>query len=262
MLKKIFFSFLLSFSLYIAFSFGDDNHLPTKTYSYRIKNTYPHSRSFFTQGLFYDSDFLYESTGLYGHSKILKKTLESPNPTLVKNLGRKFFGEGITLYKEKIIQLTWKSNIAFVYDKKNLNLLDKFVYKSQGWGITSNDTHLIISDGSSTLYFLDPENYTEEYRINVKDRGKEIIHLNELEFIEGNIYANVWGTNKIVIISEKTGKVTAWIDLTGLLNEPITDLKGNFLNGIAYDKKDKRLFVTGKLWPKIFEIEIIPLESD
>ena len=262
MLKKIIFFSLLSFSVSLSFSFSENSNLETKVYGYRIKNSYPHDRSFFTQGLLYDTSFLYESTGLYDHSKIIKRTLESPNPILVKNLDKKFFGEGITLFENKIIQLTWKSKIAFVYDKENLNLLDKFTFKSQGWGITSNGTHLIISDGSSVLYFLNPVSYKEEYRLNVTYQGKEIINLNELEFIEGNIYSNVWGTNHIAIISQKTGNVTAWIDLTGLLNEPITELKGNILNGIAYDKKDKRLFVTGKLWPKIFEIEIVPPKSN
>ena len=226
-------------------------------YTFRVVNTYLHDRNAFTQGLVYENDTLYEGTGLYGHSKLFKVDLETGDVVQIHELPPQFFGEGITIFGNKIIQLTWQSNTGFVYDISNFELLREFTYSTEGWGITHDGERLIISDGTSTLHFLDTENFEEIGQIEVFDSNGPVTSLNELEYVQGEIYANVWQTDYIARISPQTGQVLGWIDLKGLLSADEFSEPVDVLNGIAYDEKNNRLFVTGKLWPRIFEIELI-----
>lgn len=226
-------------------------------YKYKVVNTYPHDRNAFTQGLVYENNILYEGTGLRGHSTLRKVDIETGNILLIHELPSQFFGEGITIYENKIIQLTWQSNVGFVYDKSNFNLIKEFNYSTEGWGITHNGKYLIISDGTSTLHFLNPENFEEIKRIEVFDNNGPVSRLNELEYVRGEIYANVWQTDNIARIDPDTGQVVGWIELKGLLNSKHFDEPVDVLNGIAYDAENNRLFVVGKLWPHLFEIELI-----
>lgn len=229
----------------------------TKVYSYKVINVYPHDVSSFTQGLVYENGFLYEGTGLRGKSSLRKVELETGNVLQIRNLPERIFGEGITVYDNKIIQLTWHSGVGFIYDRDSFVLLDNFTYQNQGWGITHDGHRLITSDGTSIIRFRDPESFREIGRIQVYDHNGPIENLNELEYVNGQIYANVWKTDRIAIIAPETGQVTGWIDLQGLY-VPEGPLKPvDALNGIAYDSENDRLFVTGKLWPKLYEIEII-----
>ncbi len=186
-----------------------------------------------------------------------KVELETGNILQIYTLPNQFFGEGVTIYDDKIIQLTWQSRIGFVYDEDSLNLLWTFNYPTEGWGITHDGTHLIMSDGTSTLYFWDPETFTETNRIEVYDDDGPVVRLNELEYIQGKVYANVWQTDRIAAIDPQTGQVVGWIDLEGLLSLEGTNQPVDVLNGIAYDAEGGRLFVTGKLWPSLFEIELV-----
>ena len=228
----------------------------TPVYGYKIVNTYPHDRNAFTQGLVFDEGFLYEGTGICGESTLRNVQLETGKVLKSYPLPAKFFGEGITLFEDKLIQLTWQSRLGFVYDKDSFLLLREFEYPTEGWGITHDGKHLIMSDGTATLYFLNPDTFEEIKRIEVRDRGVPITNLNELEYIGGEIYANVWLTNRIAMVSPETGQVIGWIDLEGLLSEEDRSQPVDVLNGIAYDAKHDRLFVTGKYWPKLFEIEL------
>lgn len=228
----------------------------TPVYGYKIINAYPHDRNAFTQGLIFDDGVLYEGTGIRGESTLRKVELETGEVLTAYPLPAKFFGEGVTLREDKIIQLTWRSGVGFVYDKDSFLLLGEFAYQTEGWGITHDEKRLIMSDGTSTLHFLDPGTFEELGRIEVRDRGVPITHLNELEYVKGEIYANVWRTNRIAKISPETGQVVGWIDLEGLLSEEDRSQPIDVLNGIAYDAKHDRLFVTGKYWPKLFEIEL------
>ncbi len=231
------------------------DHVPVYTYS--IVNSYPHDQNAFTQGLVFEDGFLYEGTGLSGRSSLRKTELKTGNILQIRNLDSEFFGEGITIFDNKIIQLTWQSNVGFIYDRKTFDLLQEFGYQTEGWGITSDKTRLIMSNGTSTLYFLSPETLKEVGHINVYDRYGPLTELNELEYIKGEIYANVWKTDRIAVISPQSGRVTAWIDLKGLLSPDDHDDPVDVLNGIAYDAENDRLFVTGKLWPRLFEIELL-----
>lgn len=222
-------------------------------YTYKIVTTYPHDRNAFTQGLVFHDGFLYESTGLYGHSSLRKVDLTTGTVLQKHLLPSLFFGEGITLFGTKIIQLTWKSRMGFVYNKENFEVLTTFRYPTEGWGITHDGKRLVMSDGSSTIYFLDPKTYKEVGRIKVVDYGSPLKGINELEYVKGEIFANIWPTGRIAVISPQTGKVTGWIDLSDIV--PL-ERSADVLNGIAYDAKNNRLFVTGKLWPKVFEIII------
>jgi glutamine cyclotransferase len=178
----------------------------------------------------------------------------------IRELPDQFFGEGITIYGDKIIQLTWKSHIGFVYDKSSFESLQEFNYPTEGWGITHDGEHLIMSDGTSTLHFLDPQTFEEISQLEVFDDHGAVTKLNELEYVQGEIYANVWQTDRIARISPGTGRVIGWIDLEGLLTVEDFTEPVDVLNGIAYDADTDRLFVTGKLWPKLFEIELISPE--
>ena len=239
------------------FMFSD---LVPRQYGFQIINAFPHDQDAYTQGLVYDLGFLFESTGQYGKSSLRKIEPETGKLISSKKLPPDLFGEGVCIFKERIIQLTWKSRIGFVYDKKSFELINKIEYQTQGWGITTDGEKLIMSDGSNTIYFLEPEYFTELSRIEVYDNNGPVNNLNELEFINGEIYANVYQTDKIVKIDLLTGKVLAWINLEGLLSKKDYHKKIDVLNGIAYDQEKNRLFVTGKMWPKLFEIELVMLK--
>lgn len=225
-------------------------------YGYRIINSYPHDPTAFTQGLIFDGGVLYESTGKWGKSTLRKVELETGNVLQEYLLPRRFFGEGLTLWQGKLIQLTWQARVGFVYDKETFNPLYGFFYSREGWGITHDNRHLIMSDGSSTLYFLSPENLQLVKSIKVYDDDTPIANLNELEYVKGEIYANIWLTDYIARISPETGQVLGWINLKALLGEAEQTSSAGVLNGIAYDNKQDRLFVTGKYWPRLFEIKL------
>jgi glutaminyl-peptide cyclotransferase len=226
-------------------------------YSYQIVNEFPHSQDAFTQGLVYLEGFLYESTGLYGQSSLRKVNLADGQILQSITIANQYFAEGITIFQDKIFQLTWQSNSGFVYDRETFELLEQFSYSGEGWGITNDGTNLIMSDGTAFLRFLDPNTFTEIKRIEVTDSGTAVRRLNELEYIENEIYANVWLTDMIARISPVTGEVIGWIDLTGLLESGDCPQTIDVLNGIAYDPVEHRLFVTGKFWCKLFEIQLV-----
>jgi glutamine cyclotransferase len=225
-------------------------------YHYRVVRSYPHDRGAFTQGLVYDGGFFYEGTGLHGRSSLRK--VDPVSGRVLKEIGLSLshFGEGVTVLGDRIFQITWQSQVGFVYDKTSFRLLRKFSYAHEGWGITHDGKRLIMSDGTSVLHLLDPKDLHETGTLRVRDNHGPVEGLNELEYVRGAIYANVWPTDDIVVIDSRTGRVTAWIDLRGLLAKE--DLHGvDVLNGIAYDAEGDRLFVTGKFWPKLFEIKLI-----
>ena len=247
-------------ALLVLFCLDSENPDTARTYTYKIVNTFAHDPKAFTQGLVFENGVLYEGTGLPGRSTLRKVELETGNILKMYKLSPEFFGEGITIYGDNIIQLTYKENVGFVYNKDTFELLRKFNYPTEGWGITHNGTHLIMSDGTPTLYFLDPETFEKVSRVRVYDRNVPVWSLNELEYVEGQIYANVWGTERIARIAPETGRVTGWIDIKGLLAQQDYTEYRDVLNGIAYDQKSGRLFVTGKFWPKLFEIKLIPMK--
>ena len=236
-----------------ARSTAQPSRSPRQTYS--VVRTYPHDPSAFTQGLEFVDGFLYEGTGLNGRSSIRKVKLETGEVVQKRDLPPQYFGEGITIWKGELVQLTWRSQIGFTYDVSTFAPKRTFAYSGEGWGLTHDDRSLIMSDGSAAIRFLDPGSFAERRRIVVADAGVPVTRLNELESVRGEIYANVWQTDTIVRIAPDTGKVLGWIDVSGLLGtaeRSSTDV----LNGIAYDAVHDRLFVTGKLWPRIFEIRI------
>ena len=229
-----------------------------RSYTYRVINTYPHDHGAFTQGLVYERGFLYEGTGLYGRSSLREVELETGQVTRITMLESRYFGEGITIFGNRIIQLTWVARTGFVYNKETFERVRSFTYASEGWGITHDGRRLIVSDGTPTLYFRDPDTFEEVGRVEVRDEMGPVTRLNELEYVEGEVYANVWESDLIARIDPESGKVVGWIDLAGLL--PGRERLGAdaALNGIAYDGDRRRLFVTGKRWPKLFEIEVAP----
>ena len=229
-------------------------------FNYRIVNIYPHDEKAFTQGLVVEDGFIYEGTGRNGQSTLKRIRLKTGDVLKTHKMPRQFFGEGIVLYKNKIVQLTWKSHVGFVYDKDSFKMLNTFYYPTEGWGITYDGKQLIMSDGTSNLYFLNPETLKETHHINVHDQNVPVTGLNELEYVRGEVFANVWLTNRIARIDPKTGRVTGWIDLAGLSPFSHSNSQMKALNGVAYDAKNNRLFVTGKLWPKIYEIQLTPAE--
>ena len=245
---------LLAGTIYIIYTNSSDKH---PFYTYEIVNTFSHDHEAFTQGLVYEDGFLYEGTGLNGNSSIRKVEFETGKVLQRYDLPDEYFGEGITIFNDKIIQLTYQSKVGFVYDKNTFELLDRFQYPTEGWGITHDGVHLIMSDGTPTLYFLDTKTYEQVSNLSVYYNGSLLWRLNELEYINGKIYANIWQTDNVAIIDPKSGQVTNVIDLKGLLSTA-ERRNAEVLNGIAYDSKNKRLFVTGKLWPKLFEIKMVP----
>jgi glutamine cyclotransferase len=225
---------------------------------YRVIHSYSHDPGAFTQGLVYVDGYLYESTGRHGKSSIRKVDLVSGRVLQRYDLATKYFGEGLTDWDGNLIQLTWQSELAFVYDRATFKWLRSLHYDGEGWGLTHDDKQLILSDGTPVLRFLDPKTFSETKRLSVTDeKGQSLYNINELEYIHGEIYANIWQTDQIVVISPHTGKVLERIDLSGLIDKAQVSDPDAVLNGIAYDDKRDRLFVTGKLWPKLFEIKVI-----
>ena len=229
-------------------------------YGYKIVNSYPHDKDAFTEGLIFEDGVLYESTGLYGASSLRKVELKTGAILMAHKLQEQFFGEGITLYKNKIIQLTWRSHTGFIYNKDNFMLIGQFYYPFEGWGITYDGKRLIVSNGTPKLHFLNPETFKEESTLKVYDTNGPLNRINELEYIRGKIYANIWQTEYIAEINPETGEVSGWVDLKGLVAPYKHDKPFDVLNGIAYDKDNNRLFVTGKLWPRLFEIKLVRQE--
>lgn len=227
-------------------------------YGYRIIQTYPHDPGAFTQGLIFHGGYLYESTGLQGRSSLRKVDLETGRIEKIHHLAKEHFGEGLTVYRNRLYQLTWRSRIGFIYDIDTFQEVGRFTYDSEGWGLTSDGKHLIMSDGSSQLRFLDTRTFKVVKTLSVQLQGRPLKNLNELEYIKGDIYANIWNTSVIARISPHHGLVTGWIDLDGLEAYFGRDARIDVLNGIAYDHEKNRLFITGKLWPRLFEIELIP----
>ena len=226
---------------------------------YKIVRTYPHDTSAYTEGLFYKDGFLYESTGEKGASSVRKVQLETGKVLQQHDVPAQYFGEGIIDWKDQLIQLTWQSETGFVYGLDDFKLRHTFSYPGEGWALTRDSTHIYMSDGSSVLRILDPDTLTAVGSIMVTADGVPVTNLNELEWVDGQIYANVWLTNRIARINPATGHVVGWIDLTGLFDVSTLPVPANdVLNGIAWDAQHKRLFVTGKHWPKLFEIKLVP----
>jgi glutamine cyclotransferase len=229
--------------------------------TYRVINAYPHDPNAYTQGLVIVDGRLYESTGLNGRSSLRMDDLTTGRVLQSAPVPQQYFAEGLASWGSTLVQLTWQSHVAFVYDRFTFRLLRTFNYNCDGWGLTSDNKNLILSDGTATIRFFDPANFKEVRHIEVKDHGQSVTQLNELEYIHGQIYANVWHTDRIVRISPATGQVLGWINLAGLLQPgEVTDPEA-VLNGIAYDAVHDRLYVTGKLWPKLFEIKIFPAKA-
>ena len=222
---------------------------------YRVIHAYPHDPGAFTQGLIYVDGYLYESTGLNGRSSLRMTDLTTGKVLQKQPVASQYFAEGMTNFAGKLYQLTWQNGKAFVYDRFSFKLLREHTYTGEGWGLTNDGKRLILSDGTAQLRFIDPQTFAVTSKITVTDQGRPVERLNELEYVRGEILANVWQTELIARISPTTGKVLGWIDLSGLLTQ--AEMQGvDVLNGIAYDAKQDRLFVTGKLWPKIFEIKL------
>jgi glutamine cyclotransferase len=231
---------------------------PAPNYGYKVVHAFSHDPMAFTEGLIFEGGFIYESTGLEGRSSLRKTQFETGRVLQLFELPDDIFGEGLTAFGDRLIQLTWKSQLGYVYDKATFQLLREFTYPTEGWGLTQDGKNLIMSDGTANIYFLDPLNFERVRQIEVVDAGGPVTQLNELEYVRGEIYANIWTTDRIARIDPKTGRVLGWIDLTGLLNRQPSDPPVDVLNGIAYDAASDRLFVTGKLWPKLYEITLIP----
>jgi glutamine cyclotransferase len=228
----------------------------TPVYGYQVVHVYPHDPQAFTQGLFYQNGFLYEGTGLKGRSSVRKVDLETGKVLEQNDVPDAFFGEGIAPWQGRIVELTWTSGTAFVYQIAGLQMQSTFHYAGEGWGLTTDGKEFILSDGTAVLKKMDPATFTETGSITVTDQGEPVTQLNELEWVKGEIYANVWQTDRIARISPSDGHVTGWIDLSGLLGGTGGE-QVDVLNGIAYDAQHGRLFVTGKLWPKLFEIRLV-----
>jgi glutaminyl-peptide cyclotransferase len=236
---------------------AQNSRVPVETY--KVVHEYPHDPDAYTQGLIFLDGNLYEGTGRNGKSSIRMVELATGRVLQRYDLPAEYFGEGLTDWGSDLIELTWKAEKGFVYDRFSFSQRRTFTYKGEGWGLTHDAKQLIMSDGSPNLRFLDPQTFRETKRIQVTDEnGKPVLNLNELEYVRGQIYANIWETDRIARISPVTGKVLAWIDLTGIIDKSKLTDNDAVLNGIAYDAKGDRLFVTGKLWPKLFEIKVVP----
>ena len=240
---------------------GPTSQMGTPEYTYEVAHAYPHDRSAYTEGLFYLDGFLYESTGLFKQSSVRKVRLETGEVLQRYDLPEEYFGEGIINWKDRLIQLTYKTQVGFVYDLAGFGLQRRFGYPGEGWALTTDGKGIFMSDGTPEIRFWDPETLRETGRLTITDQGRPVQYVNELEWIKGEIYANIYMTNRIARINPANGNVIGWIDLTGIL--PAADRAGtDWLNGIAYDAKSDRLFVTGKLWPKLFEIRLLRKRAD
>jgi len=235
---------------------SDSLRVEARQLSYEVVNSYPHDRTSFTQGLVWNDGGFYESTGQYGSSKLRRLEFPSGHVAREIDLSPELFGEGLALIGNRLIQLTWKSHRGFVYDRDTFQLSREFSYDTEGWGLTYDGTNLILSDGSSDLFYIDPASFKVIRKLSVKLNDRPIRELNELEFIEGEIWANVWQTDLVLRIDPQTGSVKSYLDLKGILAPSDSRGDENVLNGIAYDPEHKRVFITGKLWPRIFEIRV------
>jgi glutamine cyclotransferase len=229
-----------------------------QTDGYQVIHTFPHDQQAYTQGLLYLDGHLYESTGLAGRSSLREEDLDTGRILEMHEVPGQYFAEGLAAWGNTLVQLTWQSHAAFVYDRATFRLLRTMPYPGEGWGLTADTKDLILSDGTSTLRCLDPGTLHEVRRITVKDHRRAIDQLNELEFVHGQIYANIWHADRIARIDPQNGRVLGWIDLTGILPAGRVTDREAVLNGIAWDAAQDRLFVTGKLWPSIFEIKLVP----
>jgi glutaminyl-peptide cyclotransferase len=231
-------------------------------YRFIVKHAYPHDPQAFTEGLFFKDGQLYESTGQKGQSSLRRVDLKTGKVLQKRDIAPEYFGEGSTAIGDTIATLTWQSNLGFLFDAKTFALKGRFNYKGEGWALTNDGSHVYMSDGTADIRVLDPKTLAEQRRIHVTAEGRPLNQLNELEYVEGQIFANVWGTDVIARIDPDSGAVAGWIDLTGLLppEERGTTSVDAVLNGIAYEPRQRRLFVTGKLWPKLFEIELVRVE--
>ncbi len=224
---------------------------------YRVVREFPHDPGAFTQGLFFDDGVLYESTGLYGESSLRRVELETGRVIEQRDLLPLFFGEGSALGGGRIVQLTWRSGIGFVYDAESFRLLGEFRYRGEGWGLTFDGTRFVMSDGTDTLRFLDAGSLRETGALPVTADGEPLSNLNELEWIRGEIWANIWTEDRIARIRPEDGVVTSFVDLSGILAPERRLPDSDVLNGIAWDPEGERLFVTGKKWPALFQIEVV-----
>ena len=229
-----------------------------KQYTYEVVNVYPHDPTAFTQGLIYQDGYLYESTGLNGRSSLRKIELKTGKVLKKRNINRKYFGEGLASDDSYLVQLSWRAGTGFVYNRDTFALEKTFNYPGEGWGLTTYKGHLIMSDGSSSLRFFDSVHFKETRQLQVSIDGKPLKNLNELEMVKGKIFANVWQTDQVAIISPESGHVDGIVNLAELLDSKTPGSTANVLNGIAYDAAGDRLFVTGKYWPKLFEIKLVP----
>ena len=259
--KHVIVTLLLIIVTVIALFIAIDQWQPATTnspilYKYEILNTYPHDTAAFTEGLTYSNGSLFESTGGYGASSLRKEDLETGQILQEYRLPDQFFGEGLTQINNELLQLTWQANTGFIYEKNTFDLIGNFSYATEGWGLTYDGSNLIMSDGTSNLYFLNPTTYQVVRQVNVLDGNNSITYINELEYVNGDIYANIWLTEKIAIINPQNGQIKGWIDMTGLYQPQGSN---DVLNGIAYDQQSNRLFVTGKNWPNLYEIKIMPI---
>ncbi|MDY6845679.1 MAG: glutaminyl-peptide cyclotransferase [Chloroflexota bacterium] len=234
----------------------------TPKMTYAVVNSYPHDPRAFTQGLVYHKGYLYESTGLYSESSLRQVDLETGEVLRKVDLSDEFFAEGLAIYDNQLVQLTWREKVGFVYALEDFSIIRQFTYQTQGWGLTYDDQRLILSDGTDRLYFLDPNTFQVVDSLSITYQGQAIQRLNELEYIRGEIYANIWQTDDIVRINPLTGEVVGWIDLSAILPDDIRTTDTDVLNGIAYDPESDRLFITGKRWPKLYEIRLVPVSSD
>ncbi len=222
---------------------------------YKVADIYPHSRNAFCQGLVFYKGYFYEGTGLYGKSSVRKVDVKTGKVIKIVKLPGNLFGEGITILDNKLFQLTWKSGIGFIRDINNLETIGSFTYSGEGWGLTNDGNYLIMSDGTSRIKYMDSKSFKVVKTLDVYNNGKKLKLLNELEYINGKIFANVWYSDSIAVISPNTGNVDRWIDFSTLKKR--NDKKINVLNGIAYNFSNKKMFVTGKYWDKLFEISLL-----
>jgi glutamine cyclotransferase len=263
---------VLALGLSLHLYFGEDDRAiaggqyraPSRytNYTYEIVRSWPHDPAAYTQGLVYHQGALYESTGLVGASSLRKVELESGAVLKKVDVPPPYFAEGLAIFEGRAFQLTWQHNQGLIYDLSSFQLLDALDYQNEGWGLTQDGRSLIMSDGTDQLRFLDPATYQIQRSVQVLDRGLPVSRINELEFIKGSIYANIWLTDEIIMINPQTGQVTGKIDLGGLLKPADRTPSTDVLNGIAYDAAGDRLFVTGKNWPLLFEIKLIPLRRE
>jgi len=250
---------LVCFFLILAFASGTDAdqataHTKAPQLDYRVTDSFPHDRAAFTQGLLYHQGFLYESTGLYGKSALRKVEISSGKTLMRQKLGNTYFGEGLALQGNQLVQLTWREKTAFIYHLDNLEEIGRFRYGGEGWGLVFDGSHFILSDGSSLLRFLEPGTFSEIRRLRVTDNGRDVEKLNELEIVEDKLFANILGSDRIARIDLDTGTVDGWLDLSPLRGKGLSWRKAADLNGIAYDAATRRVFVTGKRWPWLFEL--------